>query len=524
MKRCGLSFASRSIVPVALSMAILQSPIGSTSSVFGSCATFAPHVALPAAGAVSGIAVADFNRDGLVDLAVTNFTSGGGNPNNVAILLGDGRGLFGAPTRFAVGRGATRIVASDLDADANVDVAVLNSNDATISVLLGDGQGGFAPQTAFFTGGGTVGLALGDFNGDGTNDLVVTDIFTDRITVLFGAGDGSFSAPNPFPVGSGPLLVAVGDVNGDRTLDVAVDNILDETVSILPGIGDGTFGPQVVVPLPGGSLPQSLALSDLNGDQLIDLVVVNGSDDTVLVFLGHGDGSFDTPAAFGVGGQPVFVVVEDLDNDGRPDLAVGNVEDATVSVLLGRGDGTFDSQPSFAVGGSPLPVAAGDFNSDGALDLVAGNIADQTVSVLINTVRDATPPEISSIVANPSRLDAPDHELVPVSIIAVADDRCDAAPSCKIVSVTSSDRGPGFRSRIGRPDVVISDPGPETSPARLGVMLRAGRTGPGSRRIYTINVSCADAAGNVSSGQTTVTVEDHRGKPPRTVRSTSQRF
>ncbi len=386
MKRLEHLFASGSILLIAFSAPILQGPGGPALSAYGSCpdARFAPQLNLPAGGRLEGIAVADFNGDGDLDLAVTNFSAGGGNPNSVAILLGDGHGSFGTPTQFAVGRGATRVVASDFNADGKIDVAVLNSNDGTFSVLLGDGQGGLGPQATFPAGGAVEGLALGDLNGDGNGDLVVTDFLAARVIVVLGVGDGSFSAPTSSPVGGQPLLVAVGDLNDDGKLDIAVDNAVDAAVSILFGNGDGTFGPQTIVPMPAGALLQSLALADIDGDGALDMVVLDASNDSAVVVLGRGDGSFGLPVAFGVGGLPIFVAIGDLNNDGHPDLAVGNVNDATVSVLLGRGDGTFGPQTTLAVGSEPIPVAVGDFNHDGGLDIVAGNFADATVSVLLN--------------------------------------------------------------------------------------------------------------------------------------------
>ena len=620
MKHPRRSLASGSIVPVALSILTLLGPVGMPSPAHGSCPdpTFAPQRTVPAGGLVEGIAVIDLNDDGHLDLAVTNFTSGGAIPNAVAVLLGDGRGAFGAPTRFDVGRGATRIVASDFNSDERADMAVVNANDGTVSILLGDGQGGFLPQTAFPAGGATVGLALGDFNDDGKTDLVVTNFLADKVSVLIGEGDGSFSTPTAFPTGGQPLLVAVGDLDSDGELDIVVDEAVDQAVSILPGHGDGTFGPRTTIPLGGGFLGEGLAVSDLDGDGNADIVVVNANDDTVLVFSGHGDGSFDAPDAFQVGGFPVFVAVGDLNSDGRPDLAVGNAEDGTVSVLPGRGDGTFDSHTVLAVGSEPIPVALGDFNGDGALDIAAGNLADQTVSVLINActgnrppvadagpdqvlectgdrqatahldgsdsidpdstlgtndditgfawseqgrllttgetaaiplglgthgvsltvtdtagatdldtaqiaVRDSAPPRIDSIVAAPGTLSPPNRKLMPVSITVVAADRCDIAPSCRIVSVTSSGPARGLGRDSIRPDAVIVDPGPKTSPARLAVLLRAERAGGARERSYTIDVSCGDATGNVISGQTTVTVAHGRAKPLRPIRSSDSR-
>jgi hypothetical protein len=149
--------------------------------------------------------VSDFDRDGRLDLAITQFSAAGAAGNGVAILLGDGNGGFGAPARFEVGRGATRIVAADFNADGDTDVAVLNSNSGTVSILLGDGHGSLGPQTTLPVGGTPIGLALGDFNGDGKADLVVTELFTAQVNVMLGRGDGSFSEPASFPVGQQPL-------------------------------------------------------------------------------------------------------------------------------------------------------------------------------------------------------------------------------------------------------------------------------------------------------------------------------
>lgn len=545
-------------------------------------------------------------------LNTTNFAAGGA-VDSVAILLGDGHGSFGAPTRFPVGHGATRVVASDFDADGKTDVAVLGTSDGTVSILLGDGRGGLGPQSTFPAGGITVGPAPGDFNEDGKIDLLVTDLLASGVNVLLGLGDGAFSAPTPYLVGRQPLLVDVGDLDADGRLDIAVDNAFDGTVSILPGNGDGTFAPQQTLPVPGDYVARSLAVSDLDGDGILDIVVVNAADNTVLVYTGVGDGSFGLPVAFTVGDQPIFLAVGDLNDDDHPDLAVGNANDATVSVLPGRGDGTFGPQSRLAVGNIPIPVAAGDFNHDGALDLVAENFADQTVSALLNEcagnrppvasagprqilecteglqatarldgsgshdpdftpgthddiarfewsedgiflasgeiasipfplgahevslkttdragaagsdttridVRDTTPPGIASIVATPGAPGPPRHKLVRVSITVVATDRCDAAPTCEIVSVTR-DGSPESSGGARSPDRILRDPGPRVSPASLVVLLRSERAGGGAGRSYTIGVACRDAAGNVASGSTTVTIPHDNGRGGRSSRA-----
>jgi hypothetical protein len=122
------------------------------------------------------------------------------------------------------------------------------------------------------------------------------------------------------------------------------------------------------------------------------------------------------------------------------------------------------------------------------------------------TVQDTTPPVINSIVANPSTLWPPNHNLVPVSITATATDICNTSPKCNIVSVTSNEPVLGPGSGNTSPDWVLNDPGPKVSPAKLGIQLRAERAGGGAGRVYTINVLCSDASGNTTPGKTTVSV------------------
>ena len=77
------------------------------------------------------------------------------------------------------------------------------------------------------------------------------------------------------------------------------------------------------------------------------------------------------------------MAIGDLDGDGVPDLVTANSGPGNVSVLLGNGDGTFQSQQAFGVGSGPFSVAIGDLDGDGVPDLVTANIESDNVSVLL---------------------------------------------------------------------------------------------------------------------------------------------
>jgi len=142
----------------------------------------------------------------------------------------------------------------------------------------------------------------------------------------------------------------------------------------------------------GGYDPDSVAVGDLNGDGVPDLVVANCSSNNVTcessptgevdVLLGNGDGTFQAAVGYGSGGyKALSIAIGDVNGDGYPDLVVvnycqsGNCESGGgVSVLLGNGDGTFQPALSYGSGGYYAEsVAVADLSGDGKLDLVVAN-------------------------------------------------------------------------------------------------------------------------------------------------------
>jgi hypothetical protein len=179
------------------------------------------------------VAVGDFNGDGHPDIAVTS-----PDDNSVSVLLGTGKGGFGAQSTFGVGDNPQSVVVGDFNGDGNLDLAVANEGDNTIGLLLGTGTGSFGAQTTFPAWDVPIALAVGDFNGDGQLDVAVTlsGGFNNVVNVLLGTGKGSFQSQTSPPiwiVGSFPAGLASGDFNGDGKSDLAVANQGGDTVSVL---------------------------------------------------------------------------------------------------------------------------------------------------------------------------------------------------------------------------------------------------------------------------------------------------
>jgi len=166
--------------------------------------------------------VADFNHDNKQDLAAANFANG-----KVTVLLGDGAGNFGAANNFDGGSLLQAITVADFNGDGHPDIAVTNNdccNPAFVAILLGNGSGSFGAPTKFSTPLSPFAIATGDFNADGNADVATANVqqTSSNVAVLLGNGAGALGAPTTFNVGSTPTSIITGDVNLDNAPDLVV--------------------------------------------------------------------------------------------------------------------------------------------------------------------------------------------------------------------------------------------------------------------------------------------------------------
>jgi hypothetical protein len=331
------------------------------------------------------IVVADFNGDGKLDLALVNYSGGGSGL--VSVLLGKGDGTFQKHADYPVGAGPDGIAVADFNGDGKLDLAVANDVGSSISVLFGNGDGTFQAHQDYAAGSFPHWIAVGDFNGDGKPDLVITNEGGASVGVFVNKGDGTFKPMATFGTSGEPYSVAVADFNHDGKADLAVTGYLGSVVSILLGKGNGTFATHVDYPC--GTAPAVVVARDINADGKVDLITANysnGQTGSVSVLLGKGDGTFGSQLDFEVGTGPDGLAVGDFNGDGIPDLAVANLIGNTMSILLGNGNGTFQTHVDFATGVFPLGVAVGEFNGEGpgSENLAITNDLSAFVSIFLN--------------------------------------------------------------------------------------------------------------------------------------------
>jgi FG-GAP-like repeat len=306
-------------------------------------------------------AVGDVNGDGALDLVVANDVT---NFGQVSVLLGNGDGTFQSPrTVSAGGSNVVDLAVADFNADGKMDLAVAGQNSGyfggrtDVTVLLGHGDGTFDVSydrvcSVYDEAPGSI--AARDFNGDGKLDLVWTDQTLDAVGVQLGNGDGTFHGPGFFFTDQFPDSVAVADLNGDARLDLVTANYYG-SVSVLLGNGDGSF--QAAKNYSSVNHPLGVAATDFNGDGKPDLAAAgfySPGSGAISVLLGNGDGTFRSAQYFAAGSDPESVAVGDFNSDGRPDVAVPDYSNGNVLVLLNTGDWR-----SLQVSGFPSPTTAG---------------------------------------------------------------------------------------------------------------------------------------------------------------------
>jgi hypothetical protein len=283
------------------------------------------------------------------------------------------------------------VAAADFNGDGKLDLAVTDSTG--VWILLGNGDGTFQNPVSYAAGPYPDSIAIADFNGDGKPDIVVGDNGRNRysVSVLLGNGDGTFQTFIPHVIHFQPYAVVTGDFNGDGLPDVAVAGQGPDSILILLGTGNGNFqNPvQYSVSAPYGA-PGALVACDFNGDGKLDLAFGAYSPRAVYVMLGNGDGTFAIPAAYsatlGYGSDwwAGGLTVADFNGDGYPDI-VSTAGGNSIAVYLGRGDGTFQTAKYFGAGITYFIAAAADFNGDGMPDIaITGGVQ---LSIMLNTTK-----------------------------------------------------------------------------------------------------------------------------------------
>jgi hypothetical protein len=357
--------------------------------------SFAPKQDFPVSGSSGSVFVADLNNDSKPEI-IANAGTILRNTSSVNSLSFTGTDV-GNSVNFV----------SDLDGDGKLDlISYAYAVPGKASVMRNTSAGNtlsFAARQDFTVGDYTVDVFAADIDGDGKPDIISQNYLPGTVSILQNTTSGStisfaakrdFSIPNYFDNN-----VFLADLNNDGkpeiiTADGASMSILRNTST------SGNFSFDAVKTFAGVFHFDRLFADDLDGDDLAEVIVVNGSTGNVSVYknttIVANNITFDAAINFSVGNSPKDIFVADIDSDSKPDLVATNFNG--VSVLKNKstlGNIAFNGKINFPGDGVPYGVFVADMDGDGKVDIITANLLANYVSVFRNQVLPLLP-EVTS--------------------------------------------------------------------------------------------------------------------------------
>ena len=372
--------------------------------------TFQPEAEYAVPGPPLSVLAGDFNGDGKLDIAVAMISSPTTGP--IAVMLGDGQGHLGTaiPTAAGPASEASWMATADLNGDGKPDLVVADAADAPpvggAQVCLNNGNGTFTAGQVFFQNSFPPGVppqfalsvAVADVNGDGCPDAVVSDSYG-LVSIFTGNCSGTFNTPafSQITLGDIGVTIQLADMNHDGKLDLVTSGavlsgaggsgfgeVAGNLVSVLFGDGTGHFGSGRVYR--GEPSMYGLAVGDVNGDGVPDVVTANQDSNSVSVFLNDGTGGFGDPQGEPIGynsgttNSPTSpFLFADVDGNGTqnivglevPPLFPGPMQ---ITTMLNDGTGRFSPPIQSAAWPedqfSPSDFVLADFRNTGRPDLL----------------------------------------------------------------------------------------------------------------------------------------------------------
>ena len=328
-----------------------------------------------------------------LDLAITvpdpvNPTTAPGSVvilRNAGVSGGNWQGFTLPTTIIPVGKDPRGLAKADFNADGSVDLAVCNFADNTVTVLTNTNAGTGAMNTAqtisLGAGAGPIAVSAADFRASGRMDLAVVNQTASTVAILnhaAAAGSASFTASQTLSTDAAPTALAVANFDNDSAPDIATANRDAGTVTVFfnrPGTHVFPVSPDTR--LLAGDVPIDIQPGNIDNSKSRSLVCVNKGSGTLSFFLNDGSGVFSAGAPLPVGTSPVSLTMNDLDNDGDLDIGVVTTNASSQQVVrvlrndLTGGVLTYTNFGDQYTSLDPRLVRSGDVDNNGRNDLVA---------------------------------------------------------------------------------------------------------------------------------------------------------
>ena len=347
----------------------------------------------------------DLNSDGRDDLVTVPM----GTPALRVFLASPAGAPLGPQATPQVLSGTWSLVSGDFDGDPWPDVVIGRLGSYGVSVMRSDAAGvlSFASSLASSFPSSVKRLASGDFDADGLDDIASVDTGDHFVATSLCLGADSFGPPLVTTLLAQVGDVAAGDLDGDGDADLALASVLVDGFYVLESDGAGDWQLPFLPDLLTGALPVALALGDIDGDGVLDVVSAGGLPLVGKLgrLLGNGLGDLFDPKLFSVGGSPLQdVALGDVDDDGDLDAATLASDQLLLFVSRGNGLGDFQAPTSQPTAAGPVQVRLGDVDGDGRDDALVSCLGGNLLAVFRGGGSGVLPPEDYCSGSNPSQL------------------------------------------------------------------------------------------------------------------------
>ncbi len=327
----------------------------------------------------NGMCVGDFDEDGLADVAYGMSMVG----PSATVALSDGAGGFHDSSQPWLGAAARDVKAFDLNGDGHLDLFFADDDlSKPLQVAFGDGHGGFQTVVGSVPGLEMQRIAVADLDGDGIPEVIALRPGSSVAFELKHIGGGKFTAIDTLHIAEFSDRPLLADFDGDGRLDFASIDTFFDGVQITRQLGAGVFDHSRSIAVAGSQF-EGLAIGDVNGDGIDDIVAANHHGTGIDVLLGSKVEGSLAVSSYSTAVGPRDVALGDLDEDGKLDAVVGHDGFTCVAVLHGTGTGAFGAATLIPTVGKCVRVVLGDFDGDHHLDAAIALQAPDGVAIFL---------------------------------------------------------------------------------------------------------------------------------------------
>lgn len=310
----------------------------------------------------------------------------------------------------------------DFDGDKKNDIAVSNENSPYVMIYpnnsTGPGNISFGSKLSFNTFSRTLHIKCGDLNGDGKPEVIATDGGTgDKVFILknnsSGAGNFAFLSQSVSVSGSKTKQVEIADLDLDGKPELIVSSQATNTLRIIPNQSTliaVNFSTPITLTLPGITNTDGLAVDDLNGDLIPEIVTAQYQANTGIYVIRNTStpGTFNfelTTSTINVNNPIRTLRIADIDRDGKNDITYTQQGATPMFGVIGNNSTatsfSFAAPTTFATDGMPFGQDFGDLDGDGRPDVVIASAAKKSITILNNS---STPGAINFTAENKTGL------------------------------------------------------------------------------------------------------------------------